>query len=69
MNSHSSFCRMRIVDCGSVDINSNPVLKSETGNCRACPFIFGMSNSNFPFILFSFYCFGIFDMVAEIGLR
>ncbi|XP_049397996.1 protein NRT1/ PTR FAMILY 8.3-like [Solanum stenotomum] len=26
---------------GSVDINGNPVLKSETGNCRACPFILG----------------------------
>ncbi|KAH0707655.1 hypothetical protein KY285_010252 [Solanum tuberosum] len=26
---------------GSVDINGNPVLKSETGNWRACPFILG----------------------------
>uniref|UniRef100_A0A3Q7J9D0 Uncharacterized protein n=1 Tax=Solanum lycopersicum TaxID=4081 RepID=A0A3Q7J9D0_SOLLC len=37
----------RIVDCGSVDINSNPVLKSETGNCRACPFIFVVSGNEF----------------------
>uniref|UniRef100_A0A3Q7JVX4 Uncharacterized protein n=1 Tax=Solanum lycopersicum TaxID=4081 RepID=A0A3Q7JVX4_SOLLC len=26
---------------GSVDINDDPVLKSETGNWRACPFILG----------------------------
>ncbi|KAK4726673.1 hypothetical protein R3W88_031590 [Solanum pinnatisectum] len=26
---------------GSVDIKGNPVLKSETGNWRACPFILG----------------------------
>ena len=27
---------------GSVDIMGNPVLKSETGNWKACPFILGM---------------------------
>lgn len=35
---------------GSVDINGKPVLKSNTGNWRACPFILG--NLSYFYVLF-----------------
>lgn len=37
---------------GSVDIHGKPVLRSNTGNWRACPFILG--NLSYFFIFFSF---------------
>lgn len=51
---------------GSVDIKGNPVLKSETGNWRACPFILGMSDSDFAFLAL-FY--SVSDLLADLGVR
>lgn len=51
---------------GSVDIKGNPVLKSETGNWRACPFILGTSDSDFAFLTL-FYI--VSDLLADLGVR